>query len=149
MRIVVRPPAEPRPVRFGGGEFRVRQLTRALTYEIDSRLRRLHPDTPIAYSEREGEVLRSILMGFSGVFLSDGREVLWEKGCPGCGGTGKGAEGAVCTWCPKGETPDGRLVPGCGDIRDFAVNIFPDELWDLLLAEARRAQTEEEAPGKG
>ena len=55
----------------------------------------------------------------------------------------------MCTWCPKGETPDGRLVPGNGDIRDFAVNIFPDELWDLLLSEARRAQTEEEAPGKG
>ena len=78
MRIVVRPPAEPRPVKYAGGEFRVRQLTRALTYEVDSRLRRLHPDAPIAYSERESEILRSILMGFSGVFLSDGREVLWE-----------------------------------------------------------------------
>jgi hypothetical protein len=148
VRIVLRGPAEPKVVRYGGAEFKVRQLTRALNYEIDAALRKRFPDGPTPYAFREAETLRSILVGFAGVTLSDGRVVEWEKGCPGCGGTGTDANRITCTWCPKGQDAVGHLLPGTGDIKDFAVNVFPDELWDLLLQEARRAQVEEEAQGK-
>jgi hypothetical protein len=149
VRIVLRGPAEPKVVKYSGAEFRVRQLTRALSYEIDFGLRKEFPEAPIPYSRREAATLRAILVGFSGVILGDGRVVEWEKGCPGCGGTGVDLNRIACAWCPKGENGQGALVAGTGDIKDFAVNCFPDELWDLLLSEARKAQVEEEVAGKG
>lgn len=133
MGIAIRRRSGPQPVEVKGVRFLVNPLTYAVKAAVRAEVR--SRDGGVVSDEAYARALyRRLLAGWEGLRFEDtGEDVPWGP-CPECAGRTTPEPGIPCPACG-----------GSKDCRDWALAVFPDDIWIPIIAEAGRVSAREEA----
>lgn len=133
--LAIRKDRKPMEVRVGDVVFLVNPLTYAAKAEARNLARKagggVVDDEVLART-----LYRGILAGWRGLRYEDTGEEVPFGPCPDCAGAGTPGTGVTPATCGS--------CGGTKDCRDWALAVFPDSIWNPIVAEAGRTAAREE-----